>query len=302
MSRRLARPWPGTPGVSGVSAAPVTRCSATGSVSPVPRTRLLTALALLVLALALVWYGDLPWLAGVLALIALRAAWEWGQLCPGLDGAWRGGVLLALGALLAATYVLPPALGSVLWSLALVGWLLALVLVVRYPAVPSVLQRPLVQAAIIVLALAAAWSALVRLAQIDRSLLLVCLALVWVADSVAYLVGRRYGRRRLCPQVSPGKTLAGLYGGLAGAVLVGLLAGAIWRLDAVQVLALGTLAALCAALSVVGDLTESVFKRRAGVKDSGQLLPGHGGALDRIDALIAAAPLFALLAPSLVGG
>ncbi len=270
--------------------------------SPVPRTRLLTALALLVLALALVWYGDLPWLAGVLALIALRAAWEWGQLCPGLDGAWRGGVLLALGALLAATYVLPPALGSVLWSLASVGWLLALVLVVRYPAVPSVLQRPLVQAAIIVLALAAAWSALVRLAQIDRSLLLVCLALVWVADSVAYLVGRRYGRRRLCPQVSPGKTLAGLYGGLAGAVLVGLLADAIWRLDAVQVLALGTLAALCAALSVVGDLTESVFKRRAGVKDSGQLLPGHGGALDRIDALIAAAPLFALLAPSLVGG
>ena len=268
---------------------------------PVPRTRLLTALVLLVLALALVWYASVPWLAAILALIALRAAWEWAQLCPELGRTWRTGVLLVLGALLAALYALPPAPGTALLLLALVGWLLALVLVVRYPAVPSALQQPLVEAAVIVLAMAAAWSALMRLAQIDRSLLLLCLALVWVADSAAYLVGRRYGRRRLCPRVSPGKTLAGLYGGLAGAVLVGWLAGLAWRLGAVQVLALGMLTGLCAALSVVGDLTESVFKRRAGVKDSAQLLPGHGGALDRIDALIAAAPLFALLAPSLIG-
>jgi phosphatidate cytidylyltransferase len=267
----------------------------------VPRARLLTALVLLVAALALVWYAGTPWLLGVFALIALRAAWEWAQLCPELSRTWRAGVLLALGALLAAAYALPPAPGTALLLLALLGWALALVLVVRYPALPFVLQQPLVQAAVIVLALAAAWSALMHLAQIDRALLLLCLALVWVADSAAYLVGRRYGRRRLCPRVSPGKTLAGLYGGLAGAALLGWLAGLAWQLGAMQVLALGVLTGLCAALSVVGDLTESVFKRRAGVKDSAQLLPGHGGVLDRIDALIAAAPLFALLAPSLIG-
>jgi phosphatidate cytidylyltransferase len=289
------------PGASGVSAAPVIRCSAAGSVRPVPRARLLTALVLLVAALALVWYAGTPWLLGVFALIALRAAWEWAQLCPELSRTWRAGVLLALGALLAAAYALPPAPGTALLLLALLGWALALVLVVRYPALPFVLQQPLVQAAVIVLALAAAWSALMHLAQIDRALLLLCLALVWVADSAAYLVGRRYGRRRLCPRVSPGKTLAGLYGGLAGAALLGWLAGLAWQLGAMQVLALGVLTGLCAALSVVGDLTESVFKRRAGVKDSAQLLPGHGGVLDRIDALIAAAPLFALLAPSLIG-
>lgn len=268
---------------------------------PVPRARLLTALVLLAAALALVWYAGTPWLLGVFALIALRAAWEWAQLCPELSRTWRAGVLLVLGALLAAAYALPPAPSAALLLLALVGWALALVLVVRYPALPSVLQQPLVQAAVIVLALAAAWSALMHLAQIDRALLLLCLALVWVADSAAYLVGRRYGRRRLCPRVSPGKTLAGLYGGLAGAALLGWLAGLAWHLGAMQVLALGVLTGLCAALSVVGDLTESVFKRRAGVKDSAQLLPGHGGVLDRIDALIAAAPLFALLAPSLIG-
>lgn len=267
---------------------------------PVPRARLLTALVLLAAALALVWYAGTPWLLGVFALIALRAAWEWAQLCPELSRTWRAGVLLVLGALLAAAYAVPPLSGTVL-LLALVGWALALVPVVRYPALPSVLQQPLVQAAVIVLALAAAWSALMHLAQVDRALLLLCLALVWVADSAAYLVGRRYGRRRLCPRVSPGKTLAGLYGGLAGAALLGWLAGLAWHLGAMQVLALGVLTGMCAALSVIGDLTESVFKRRAGVKDSAQLLPGHGGVLDRIDALIAAAPLFALLAPSLIG-
>jgi phosphatidate cytidylyltransferase len=183
---------------------------------------------------------------------------------------------------------------------ALVWWALALALVVRYPAVPVWLDWPFAQPAIILLALSAAWLALAQLADGRRDLLLVCLALVWVADSAAYLVGRRWGRRRLCPQVSPGKTVEGLVGGLAGAALVGAVAGLILQMDRSRIVGLVVLTTLCAAVSVIGDLAESLFKRRAGVKDSSHLLPGHGGVLDRIDALIAAAPLFALAAPLLV--
>jgi phosphatidate cytidylyltransferase len=255
---------------------------------------------LLVLAVALVWRATLPWLLGAFAIIALRAAWEWAALCPALAGARRGWLLAVLALALAGLCVLPAGLTAPLLGAALVWWAVAFGLVLRYPALPVWMNRPLPQGLIIVLALGAAWLALAHLADGRRPLLLLCLALVWTADSAAYVVGRRLGKRRLCPQISPGKTVEGLIGGLAGAALAGFVAGALWRLDGGAIAALTALTAICAGVSVVGDLTESLFKRRAGAKDSGHLLPGHGGVLDRIDALIAAAPLFALTAPLLV--
>jgi phosphatidate cytidylyltransferase len=268
----------------------------------VPRTRILTAIVLLGLALLLLWRGTLPWVLGVFAAVALRAAWEWAGLCSGLSGARRWLLLATLGASLAGAYALSASWTAVVLAAALAWWALGLRLVLRYPTLPRWLDRPLAQAAIILLGLAPAWLALARLADGQRSLLLLCLALVWAADSAAYLVGRRFGRRKLCPQVSPGKTVEGLLGGLVGAALVGLVAGLAIGLDGLRLAALVGLATACAAVSVVGDLAESLFKRRAGVKDSSDLLPGHGGVLDRIDALIAAAPLFALTAPLLVRG
>lgn len=265
-----------------------------------PRTRLLTAAVLLVLAVSLVWWATLPWLLGVFAAIALRAAWEWAALCPALAGVGRSGLLAVLAIVLIGLYVLPGHLRTPLLGAAVVWWAVAFWLVLHYPALPSWLGQPLPQSLIIVLALAGAWLALAQLADGWRPLLLLCLTLVWVADSAAYVVGRRFGSRRLCPQVSPGKTVEGLVGGLVGAAIAGGVAGALWRLDGVAIAALAVLATVCAGVSVIGDLTESLFKRRAGAKDSGQLLPGHGGVLDRIDALIAAAPLFALTAPLLV--
>jgi len=126
---------------------------------------------------------------------------------------------------------------------------------------------------------------------------------VWIADTAAYFSGRAFGRRKLAPQVSPGKTWEGVYGGLAA---VGLYALALVPLAAeggfkgvvapLSVIVWIALALALAALSVVGDLCESLLKRQAGVKDSGRLLPGHGGVLDRIDALLAAMPAAALLA------
>jgi phosphatidate cytidylyltransferase len=123
--------------------------------------------------------------------------------------------------------------------------------------------------------------------------LLAVLVLVWVADSAAYFVGRAWGRRKLAPAISPGKTWEGAAGGVAGALVYAIICKRFFDdVDWVPYLAA---AALLAVLSIVGDLFESAAKRRAGVKDSGALLPGHGGILDRIDSATAVLPLAALL-------
>ena len=122
--------------------------------------------------------------------------------------------------------------------------------------------------------------------------LLAALALVWAADSGAYFAGRHLGRRKLAPTISPNKTVEGAVGGLLAGVAVaiglGLWAGA----GSAQLPALALVAALAVAVSIVGDLVESLLKRQAGVKDSGHLIPGHGGILDRIDGVLAAVPVF----------
>jgi len=132
-----------------------------------------------------------------------------------------------------------------------------------------------------------------RLPEDGPLLVLFIMVLIWVADTGAYFSGRRFGRVKLAPHISPGKTREGVYGALLGAVLCGLL---LYQLRP-QTGALALLILFClllALVSVVGDLFESLLKRQAGLKDSGQLLPGHGGMLDRIDSLTAAAPVYLL--------
>ncbi len=149
-----------------------------------------------------------------------------------------------------------------------------------------------------VFVLAPAWVAFVFLLVRDPSapyLLVYLLVLVWAADSAAYFAGRALGRHKLSPVVSPGKTVEGAVGALLAAAIVAAAAGSLvfhYRGNMLGVwIGLGL---VTAAVSIVGDLTESAFKRIAGVKDSGTLLPGHGGMFDRIDALTAAAPVFGL--------
>ena len=134
------------------------------------------------------------------------------------------------------------------------------------------------------------------------------MAIVWIADTAAYFAGRRFGRHKLAPQISPGKTWEGAYGAMFAVVAYALLllplassAQSAPAVDAASVTLWVLFAIALTALSIVGDLHESLLKRRAGVKDSGALLPGHGGVLDRTDALLAAMPPVALAASAFLG-
>ena len=158
------------------------------------------------------------------------------------------------------------------------------------------------------LVLIATWVAVVALQTRSPGVLLAMMAIVWIADTAAYFTGRRFGRRKLAPSISPGKTWEGVYGALAAVAIYALLlvplaaaAGFTRPLDAIAAAIWVALALLLTGLSIIGDLFESQLKRQRGVKDSGAILPGHGGVLDRIDALTAAMPPAALIAHHLLG-
>lgn len=246
----------------------------------------------MLVAVAVICVLWLPsWLAALLIGIPWTVgAWEWARLVPGSQRFCRayaaGFVLVALasGPWFSVAGAEQVALAATCW------WLLALVGVARYPwPIPS-----LVVGAAGFLALLPSWFLLAYLHQSSArgpAFVMSILAIVWAADVGAYFVGRRFGRTKLAPAVSPGKTWEGVIGGLCCATLVALVAAFSLDADRLVWAAAGCAAAI---VSIVGDLTVSVCKRRVGRKDSGELLPGHGGVLDRIDSLTAAVPVFVL--------
>lgn len=257
--------------------------------------RVLTALVLAPPAIAAVLWLPTPLLAALVALPLLGALWEWGRLA-GRDGVPMRLALLAGNAALMAALAwrgwpqlaAPVVAAGVLWWLTAAAWL-------RWPdRLPAPDELKLLAGS---LAVIPAWAALALLHADPAGgphWLLFALLLVWLADTGAYLVGSRWGRRKLAPRISPNKTWEGLLGGLAVALLLVPLAAPLlapgWR----GLPALLLLAAVTVAFGVLGDLVESLLKRQAGSKDSGHLLPGHGGVLDRLDSLLAALPAFAL--------
>jgi phosphatidate cytidylyltransferase len=259
--------------------------------------RVMTALLLLPLLIAAVWYAPTSWLYVVLGAAALAAAWEWSGLM-GQTGAARTTYVLITAVLLGVTWLLrswwPWIMAvSALW------WIFATRLLFQFPdnfgnRLPSIPKMAVLGQ---ILFLPTILAAAELHAMPDGALrLLYVFGLVFAADTGAYLAGRNFGKRKLAPKVSPGKTLEGAIGGLGLCAAWTLTAGifAFRPENATEVIALLVLSQVVAVFSIVGDLTESMFKRLAGLKDSGQLLPGHGGALDRVDSLLAALPLMAL--------
>jgi phosphatidate cytidylyltransferase len=263
--------------------------------------RVVTALVLLPPVLATLWFGSTLLVGVVFGAAVLVAAHEWAALAGVRRGTGATAAYVAAAAALVALVVwqrdgaLPWAfmVGTVAWWLLMLGW------IVRFPAGFDDRHPPRwLKAGAGLLVVPATIGAVVLLhASEDGALrLLFAFVLVWAADIGAYFTGQAMGRHKLAPAVSPGKTWEGVLGGLAWSLAIAGVAGH-WLFGLQGAVAWLPFLLLCAAvvlLSIVGDLGESLLKRQAGTKDSGTLLPGHGGMLDRIDSLLAALPALAL--------
>ncbi|KVE27367.1 phosphatidate cytidylyltransferase [Burkholderia singularis] len=269
------------------------------------KTRVITAVVLLAVLLPVTLFAPLAAFGALIALALVFAAWEWGRLLA-LGGAGSiGYAALAALALAASTRLgIGAQAARPLFAAAGVFWLLiGPYALARKPVLAARAWRLFLLAAGLVV-FAACWHALVAARAIGVPFVLSLLLVVWLADIGAYFAGKRFGKHKLAPSVSPGKTWEGVAGGWLAVMAV---AGAAWAshvFDPTLYSALGirygvagAFAALSVlvAFSVVGDLFESLLKRQAGVKDSSGLLPGHGGVLDRVDALLPVLPLALLL-------
>lgn len=225
----------------------------------------------------------------------LYAAWEWTHLIGIKAWYWRLTYLLVLTALAYAAWLIP-----IVWILmsAVLLWIFIGIWLIQYPkGVEKWKSYPIIPGVIGIVIIFACWVALIAIragedGAIDLFLLLL---IVCSADTGAYFIGKAIGKNKLMPLLSPQKTKEGFYGGLVVALLAAILYGLILKPDIFLSPLYSFLIIATVLLSVVGDLFESMAKRIQGLKDSGKILPGHGGLLDRIDSLLAAAPLFALI-------
>ena len=273
------------------------------------KTRVITALALLAVFLPVLWFAPLIWLGVLIALVITLAAWEWWRLLfpQNIKRAYSYAGLCLLNLATWFMYADIHAVELLLWA-TLAFWLLL---------VPFFMSRALELnmsfwrwplAVIGLFILPACWFALMHLRAISMSLFLSVLVLVWAADIGAYFAGKAFGKHKLAIRLSPGKSIEGAVGGWLFVLCIAVLSVVVLseydltrtnyfyilqeKLGWLGLLALTTLSVI---MSIQGDLFESQMKRIAGVKDSSALLPGHGGFLDRIDALLPVLPLAALL-------
>lgn len=264
------------------------------------RTRVITALVLMALLLpSLFWLPQTAWALLIAAFIGI-AAWEWGALLA-WSSASRWLLGLVTSALCAALALLDPgAIGAdgfapgqpwvyVLYLASAAFWCLVIPFWLRGKWSLGGVYGLFVGAVVLL----PTWLAMVQLRALGPGLLLAVFAVVWMADIAAYFAGRRFGRNKLAPSISPGKTREGAYGAAVGVLIYGLIVGHFFFSALMPLPLWVAVLLLLTAISIVGDLFESLLKRKAGIKDSSNVLPGHGGVLDRIDSLTSTLPIVA---------
>jgi len=277
------------------------------------KQRIITAIWLIPLVLGAIFLLPSVYFSWALVGVFLIAAKEWGRIIDSQCEVTQWSFTCTVGVLLIAINLLVPIdvvwlqglLHPILLAVIYIGalwWALSLLLVITYPKSARFWQKnPMLKSMFGQLTLVPCFVALIALKSISShispyfgpSLVLLVMLIVWAADSGAYFVGKAVGKTKLMPAVSPAKTLEGLIGGLLTTLLV--VAGVMYIAPEQELLLVLAVTLFVAMVSALGDLSESMFKRAACIKDSGSILPGHGGVLDRIDSLTAALPVFTLI-------
>ena len=259
--------------------------------------RVISALIMAPLVIYGVLFLDDPAFTSILGAVMLAGVWEWSHLIPLKTMAVRIIYTAAIAALMWLLWqtglerlIKPLLLVAFVWWLSALLWLSRPQLGVQASMLNSSLK--MFAGALVILPAWAALSVLHAHGEHGPTLTLLLMMMVWLADIGAYFAGRQWGHRKLAPAISPGKTWEGVYGGLLASLLFAAIAGGFFSHSLKWTLAFMMISLVAVMFSVAGDLVESLMKRQSGIKDSGNIIPGHGGIFDRIDSLVAAAPMF----------
>lgn len=269
------------------------------------KLRVITALVLFFAAIYCIFFLSNAMFALVMGIVVLLGAYEWAGFARFPSQLAKLAFVFIVATVIYSIWLVNFILSSqVMNFIAAAFWLMNFILVVKYPGSASFWKsRPLIIALIGILLLTLTWYSVISVHAIQdfefgqstlsgSYLLFFSLMLVWSADTGAYFSGKRFGKNKLAPQVSPGKTWEGVAGGLLLALFIAFLFSLFYHGSVQDYLNVFMITIVTVAFSVIGDLMESMFKRQTGIKDSGNLLPGHGGILDRIDGVTAAGPVF----------
>lgn len=277
------------------------------------KQRIITGLILAFIALFSILKLPIEWFKIAVAFVMLLGAYEWANMSGITDRLFKIGFTAFIGLIYAILIFLVDAQSIwvqgklngvyfVILQIAAAWWLLSLFMIIAYPRYSDFWKNSRsIRGTFGLLTLIPTWVAIVclrtSLFDIDpfygASLLFYVLGIVWAADIGAFFVGVKFGKHKLRPNVSPGKTLEGLFGGVMASFAIIAFAAMHYQVDASRIWLHVLIGCITVSVSALGDLNESMFKRSAGIKDSGKLLPGHGGIMDRIDSLTAAFPVFA---------
>jgi phosphatidate cytidylyltransferase len=260
------------------------------------KQRVITAIILASLIVGAVIFLPTKILALVLALIICIASWEWAA-CVGFDSPLHKIIYVSiiLLCLMACLLLLDKQWILLIIACGFIWWLIAMFLIIYYQINLTInLSSRFIKAIIGGVILIPAWLSLILIHSRTSgvSLMLFLLFLVWIADTAAYFSGRKFGSKKLASNVSPGKSWEGVYGALSISLLFGVSYALYADMRLIYAIFFIVLALCTVSFSIMGDLVESMFKRMAGIKDSSNMLPGHGGVLDRVDSLTSAAPMF----------